>query len=69
MQTGEGQLHLGLHTSGPRDPATLRLLDQIIKQRRFTYTGLTAHHQSVAFASTNRLDQLIERDTLVTPVP
>ena len=59
LQAGEGQLHLGLHTRGPRDPAAFGTLEQVSQQRRLADAGLAAQHQHAAAAGASVLQQPI----------
>jgi hypothetical protein len=45
MQTGVGQLHLGLHPDRPRDLDVRRRLDQVLQQRRLPDPGLAPQDQ------------------------
>jgi hypothetical protein len=41
VQSGEGQLHLGLNAGCAQYPATVRVVDDVLQHRHLSHTGLT----------------------------
>jgi hypothetical protein len=65
MQTGEGQLHLGLHTDRLRDGLLRCRIDQVLQQRRLPDPGLAPQDQRPTLASPDVRDQAVQQAALV----
>ncbi len=68
MQAGEGQLHLGLHASGPRHPAIVSPLGQITQQGALAHARIPAYDQRPALPRLDRIDQAVEHVPFPVPV-
>jgi hypothetical protein len=68
MQSGEGQLHLRVHTGRPRYPASARPFGQIIEQHRLAHARIAAYHQHPALPRPDRVDQPVEHVAFAVPV-
>jgi hypothetical protein len=69
MHAGEGELHLGLHTSRTRHHTARSMTGQVIQQRRLAHTDFAAHHQYPAFTRPDSFDQPVKQLTFVSPAP
>jgi hypothetical protein len=67
MQPREGKLHLRLDTGGTLHPATRRLLDDVIQQRRLAHARLATHHERSALARANGFDHPVEHIAFAAP--
>ena len=68
MQTREGQLHLRLHASRARHPASSRPSGHVIQQHGLAYARVAVHHQGPALSGPGRLDKPVEHLALASPV-
>ena len=68
MQAREGQFHLRLHAHHACHPAPSRLPGQVTQERGLTYARVTAHHQGLALATPDRIDEPVQRVAFAAPV-
>ena len=64
LQPGQGQLHLRLDGTRPRDPAPRRALRHVVQQNGLPDPGLAAHHQHRASARPSLLEHPVEHSAL-----
>ena len=67
VQSGEGQLHLGLDTRDLRDSEAGRLPGAVAQERRLAHSGLTTDDEDRALAATGIVQQPVEHATLGGP--
>ena len=60
MQSGERELHLGLHARSPRKATPGRLLGDVLQERRLADARLAAQHQRRALADPDALQQPVQ---------
>lgn len=61
VHSGEGQLHLGLNADYAQYPTTLRVVDDVLPQRRLADTGLAPQHKRLALARPNSRHEVVQR--------
>jgi hypothetical protein len=67
MQPREGQLHLRLHSHGPRYQATRGPPGQVVKKRGFAHARLTTHHQGLALTGPHASNEPVKDATFADP--
>ena len=68
MQARESQLHLRLHSRGPRYQARRSPPGQVIEQSGLAHAGLAAHYQCPALTGPHAGNEPIEHATFAEPV-
>jgi hypothetical protein len=67
MQPREGQLHLRLHSDGPRYQASRGPPGQVVQQSRLAHAGLTAHHQCPALTGPHASHEPVKYPAFAEP--
>jgi hypothetical protein len=68
VQSGEGQLHLGLSAGCAQYPATVRVVDDVLQQRHLSHTGLSPQQKRLALARANGRHEVVQRPLPRRPI-
>jgi hypothetical protein len=67
VQSGVGELHLGLSTGRPRNAVITSAGFEVVEQGRLADPGLASHDEHLALPGAGARDQTVEGGTLAMP--